>query len=330
VRFALAGDLLSAAGSLPTPAQSILLALEADKELDFAVFLGDTLSKGSEEILAGFASEFEGEIAYAPGSSEYGDRSLRGLLSFEKLTRRGRRELGLPFSERALSASEVQDISPDPLGRWFSFRVGSVLVMVLDGEASEAEGLQEQLVYARRVLALAELPRTGVDIRHVVVALHRSPFSGYAKEEPKSRDALLSVLALSPKVRAVFSAHAKSYERFVLSRARDGAPLPDVLFGVLGTGGAPTVDPAKKASIPGASYATPDGRLDLTLSGSFSDPDQGNPSSKKPVFGYGLVELSPQGDISYQFVQIPGNGAPTWKQDQCSYGGGLIRWNCAP
>lgn len=327
-RLALVGDILASANATPGPeGERVMDVLRSYDQLDVLVLLGDALNRPSAEGWRALAVDASGELVFAPGAAEYGDHSLRSLLAFERFTRRARRELGSALPERALNAEELDGIQPDPLGRWFGFRAGAILFLVLDAELSDAEGFQEELAYVKQVIALAETPRAGVEIRHLLVGMHRSPFSSYAKEEPRARE-LLGVLATSTKLRAVFSAHARSYERFVLSRTRDGAPLSDVLFGVLGTGGAPTVDPSKKASPPGLSAPSPEGTIDLVLSSKYEDTSQGPPGQRKPIYGYAELSISEAGDLTYQFVPLATGGSPAWRAETCRYGGGLIRWEC--
>jgi hypothetical protein len=331
IRFALLGDLF--AGAKPSPAaQAVVTALSAER-LDFTVLLGDGVPSGrpgeARDLLTELFLDVPGALLGAPGEQEYGDRSVRALAAFERLFRLGREGLSPPFPERSLSSEELSRIAPDPLGRWYAVRRGPALVVVLDAEAGEDEGFGDELEYLREVMRLAELPRTGVDIRHVFIALHRPPLGG--KDEARLKDGLFKLFAGSTKLRAVFSAHARTYERYTLSRTRDGAPLSDVLYAVLGTGGALTAEGRGRGAPSELIFGETGeegGRVRLAGGSSYADPKNGQPGAKRPIYGYGLVEISPEGDLVYRFVPVAAEGAPAWAEDSCRYGGGLIRWSC--
>lgn len=331
VRFALLGDLAERAERGPSEAtRAVIQALSQEDSLDFAILLGDSLLSLDRGELLGHLIDVPGDLLSAFGEQEYGNHSLRQLLAVEKIFRAGVKKLPPPFPERSLEAEEFFRVSPDPLGRWYSIRQGQVLVVVLDSEARDDEGFAEQVEYLKEVIRLAELPRSGVDIKHIFIVIHKPFFSTYTKNDTRIQNTLGPIWATSTKVRGIFSAHARTYERYALTRTRDGVPLPDVLYAVLGTGGAPNAN-GKPGALPDLSYGSlggPDGLIRVLGTSSYADFENGPPSAKNPIYGYGIVEISPQGDVKYRFVPVAVDGGTSWAGDSCEYGGGLIRWQC--
>jgi hypothetical protein len=335
VSFALVGNLFpNNATKTPAVAQALKDSLLAEK-INFTVLLGDSLAtvvnSEADLFIQSLFVELPGSLFAALGDYEYGSHELKNTMTYERLFRGNRQELPPPFPPRAVTAEEILQTNADPLGRWYSIRTGVVLLVILDSEVTDDEGWQDQLDFLRKTLILAELPRTGVDIKHVFIALHRSPFSAYGKDELRVRDSLAPIWSASPKVRAVISAHTPVYERYVMSRTRDGVPLSDVLYSVVGTGGLPAVDLTKKGFAPDISYGapgTPEGLLRLTANGSYLDPINGAPGAKKPIYGYLVFAISAEGKIEQRFVSVSVEGSPTWSSDACSYVNGYLRWDC--
>jgi hypothetical protein len=335
VSFALLGNLLPAnATKVSGAAQAIKTSLSAEK-INFTLLLGNSLSTAEKSEAAIFVQslfvDLFGSLFTALGDYEYGNHSLKNTMTYERLFRGNRQELEPPFPLRSTTAEESLQTTADPLGRWYSIRVGVVLLVVLDSEVTEDEGWQDQLNFLKKTLELAELPRTGVDIKHVFIALHRSPFSAYGKDELRVRDSLVPIWSASPKVRAVISAHSPVYERYIMSRTRDGVPLSDVVYSVVGTGGLPTIEPNKKTFSPDFSHGAPgmpDGLLRIISNDSYLDPVNGAPSAKKPIYGYLVFTISPEGNIEQRFVPVPIEGGLVWSRDTCSYTDGYLRWSC--
>jgi hypothetical protein len=335
VSFSLFGNLFpSNATKVSAAAQAIKDSISNEK-ISFTVLLGDSLTTlkntEAEFFVQSLFVELPGTLYGALGDQEYGTHALKNMMLFERLFRSNRQGLPPPFPARAITAEEILQTNSDPLGRWYSIRAGVILLVVLDSEVTDDEGWQDQIDFLRKTLALAELPRTGVDIKHVFIALHRSPFSAYGKDELRVRDSLAPIWSASPKVRAVISAHSSAYERYVMTRTRDGVPLSDVLYTVVGTGGILASDPTKKSFVPDISYGaagTPDGLLRLTSSGSYLDPVNGAPGVKKPIYGYVVISVSPEGNIEERFVPVQAEGNPKWSSDTCTYTNGYLRWDC--
>jgi hypothetical protein len=333
--IAFVGNLFQNTAVKPSVAATALRDELMKEKLTTTVFLGDSLvttpESEADQFIQGLFVDLPGQLYAVLGEQEYGNRSLKHLMSYERLFRGNRASLPPPFPARAITSDEVLLTSSDPLGRWYSIKTGTVLIVILDAEVTEEEGWQFQLSFLKKTLALAELPRTGVDIKHVFIALHRSPFSAYGKEETRIRDQLAPIWTASPKVRAVLSAHSPAYERFSMNRSRDGTPLSDLLYVVAGTGGLPSAEPSRKGFAPEISFGSTgsgDGLLSLTTASSFLDPTNGAPGAKKPIYGYSLFKVSAEGNIEYSFVPVAVEGSPAWASDSCTYGGGYLRWEC--
>ncbi len=113
--------------------------------------------------------------------------------------------------------------------KWYEIRFPPALIVVLDSNFSDLEPgeIEEQDQWLTGILDAAE---KDTSLRHVIVCCHHPPYTNSRQHGDSKGVQEHFVARKTPKVRAFFTGHVHSYERFV----RDG-----VQYVVSGGGGAP-------------------------------------------------------------------------------------------